>query len=395
MSPTFPEWLNLVLRWAHVVAAIMWIGDSFLFMWLDSSLEKPARPREGEVVGELWMTHSGGFYEVVKHRALAHLPPRLHWFEWQSYTTWITGVLLLLVVFGLGGRVMLLDPASPLSHGEGMLIVLGVLGAGVLGYDLLCRIPLLRDGRVMGVVGLALITALTWALTRVFLPRAAFLLIGAMLGSIMTANVFFGIIPAQRHMVEATRAGRPVDTSYGARAKQRSIHNHYLTLPVLFTMLSNHFPGLYGHSYAWAVLGLLFVLGAGAKHVMNRGARTHALVYAGTLASLVGVALLTAPPGDPPELHALDGHPPVDQATASAIVQMRCVPCHATHPSNGAFAAPPAGVALEREDLMEAYAERILVRAYLTHTMPLGNLTGITEAERVTLGAWALQQRQR
>lgn len=395
MPAILQEWLNLALRWAHVIAAILWVGDSFFFMWLDAALEQPRRARAGEVAGEAWLTHSGGFYEIVKHRSLGRLPERLHWFMWQSYLTWITGVLLLLVVYGLGGRAMLLSPASTLGHGAALALALGVLGAGVLAYDLLCRVPALRDARVLGAVGLPLIAALAWALGRVFEPRAAFLLVGATLGSVMASNVFFRIIPAQRRMVAATRAGQPVDTAPGVEAKRRSTHNHYLTLPVLATMLSNHFPALYAHPHAWAVLALLTVAGAGVKVMMNRGWRTPALVTAGTLAAGVGLAVLSAPAHDLGDTRALARRAPVELAAARSIVQTRCVTCHAARPDHPAFAAPPNGVVLESVEQMEAYAPRILQRVYVTHTMPLGNLTGMTDEERETLGAWAFQRRAR
>jgi len=391
MNAYLHEWLNLLLRWAHVIAAIMWIGDSFLFMWMDASLRRPARAREGDVAGELWLTHSGGFYEVVKHRTLAGLPERLHWFMWQSYSTWITGVLLLAVTYGLGGRAMLLEPASGLSHGARVGLAYAALAAAVALYEGLCLVPGLR-GAAFGAAGLALVTAAAWGLGQVFSPRAAFLLTGAAVGTIMTANVFFVIIPGQARMLAATREGRPVDASHGAKAKERSTHNHYLTLPVLLVMLSNHFPSLWGAPHPWAVLGLLFVFGAGVKRLMN-GPRTAPWpVAAGTLASLAATIALTLPPGPGPEARALAARPAVDDATARAIVQARCTACHATRPGNEAFAAPPAGVVLESVEQMRAYADRIVFRVVETKTMPLGNLTGMTEEERRTLGAWAWQQ---
>jgi uncharacterized membrane protein len=391
MNTFLHEWLNVVLRWAHVVAAIMWIGDSFLFMWMDSSLEPPGPDRGKDVAGELWMTHSGGFYEVVKHRTLAALPARLWWFKWQSYSTWITGVLLLAVVYGFGGRAMLLDPASPLSSGAAVALLFVSLLAGVGVYEGLCRVPGLRGLR-LGAVGLALIAAAAWGLTHVLAPRAGFLLVGAVLGTIMTANVFLVIIPGQDRMLAATRAGRPVDATHGLRAKERSTHNHYLALPVLVVMLSNHFPSLYAGPHAWAVLALLFVAGAGTKRLMNERGRTPALIVAGTLAGLTGAVTLTLPPALGPEVRALARHAPVEDAAARWIVQTRCVTCHARRPSNEAFTAPPNGVTFESAGEMRAFADRIVYRVVETRTMPLGNLTGITDEERATLGAWAWQQ---
>jgi uncharacterized membrane protein len=295
MNPVVNEWLNLLVRWAHVIAAIMWIGDSFLFMWLDGQLRKTERKLEGDVVGEIWMAHSGGFYEVIKRKSLAELPPVLHWFKWESYTTWITGFLLLIIVYYLGGAAMLVDPGSSLSHLAAVHVSLALILGSVVLYDLICRTPLASDIRVFGVVALGLIVGATYGIGQVFTPRATFLQVGAMIGTIMASNVFFRIIPAQRHMLAATKEGRPVDTSYGARAKKHSTHNHYVTLPVLFTMLSNHFPTLYANAHAWAVLGLLAVAGVGLKYAMNHRVRTHPLLLAGTVAAFAGVAVLTAP----------------------------------------------------------------------------------------------------
>jgi len=390
MSPVVQEWLNLVVRWAHVIAAIMWIGDSFLFMWLDSQLRKPDRELKGEVVGELWMAHSGGFYEVIKRKSLETLPPQLHWFKWESYLTWITGFLLLIIVYYLGGRAMLTEAGSTLSHGAAVGISLGLLAGTVAIYDVLCRTPLVRDNRVFGVVGLALTVGAAYGITQVFSPRAAFLQVGAMLGTLMASNVFFRIIPAQKHMLAATKEGRPVDTSYGARAKARSTHNHYLTLPVLFTMLSNHFPGLYGHPLPWAVLGLLFVAGAGLKYIMNFRRHTHPVVLVGTLAAFAGVFVMTAPKGLAIDPAYAEG-PKVSFATAQMIVQTRCVTCHAQAPTNPSFAAAPSGVMFDSPERIGAYSERIFVRAVQTRTMPLGNMTFMTDDERRLLGAWVAQ----
>lgn len=397
MSAVVQEWLNVMVRWAHVIAAIMWIGDSFLFMWLDSKLRKVERklegpfvPAAGDVVGELYMAHSGGFYEVAKYKSLPGIPKELHFFKWQSYMTWITGFLLLIIVYWAGGRAMLLDTTSTLHPHVARAVSLCTLVGGVSFYALLCRTPLIGNPKAFGVVGLGVVMAAAFGLAHVFTARATFLHIGAMVGTVMASNVFFIIIPAQRHMLAATRAGVPVDTSYGARAKQRSVHNHYATLPVLFTMLSNHFPGLYGHEQSWLVLGLVCVLGAGAKYVMNHGRATHPLVLVGTGLSFSAAAFLTIPQRDD-TLDALASGDKVSFATAQHIITTRCVSCHAVDPANPAFAAPPEGVVLETPAQIAANAERILVRAVQTETMPLGNMTGMTQPERKTLGAWILQ----
>jgi len=393
MAGVVLEWLNLVFRIAHIVAAIMWIGDSFLFMWLDSSLSKPKKEREGDVVGELWMAHSGGFYEVVKRKSLTELPERLFWFKWESYTTWVTGFLLLMIVYWHGGRAMMLEATSQMTQGQAIGLSFGLLVAGVVIYDLLCRTPIIKDNKLFGVVGLILMTALAHWLTTVLTPRAAFLQTGAMLGTIMASNVFFRIIPAQKHMLAATKEGKPVDTSYGVRAKQRSTHNHYLTFPVLFTMLANHFPSLYSHKLSWAILALIFVAAAGTKFIMNFRTKTHPVALIGTLASLGAVAFLTLPPGDSDAVKALASHAKVDITAAREIIQTRCISCHSSKPTDKLWTAAPVGVVLDTPEQMQAYAPRILFRAYDTKSMPLGNQTGMTDEERLVLGAWAYQAR--
>jgi uncharacterized membrane protein len=395
MPAAAQEWLNLIVRWVHVVAAIMWIGDSFLFMWLDSHLSPLSRPYTGDAVGELWMTHSGGFYEVVKRRSLAkdELPPKLYWFKWESYSTWLSGFCLLLIVYHANGASLLVDPrVRALSPGMAAALSLLSLPLAYGLYELLWLTPLARHGKAFGLVGLALIAALAHGYQEIFSARGAFLQVGAVLGTVMAANVFFRIIPAQRHMLAATRAGTPVDTRYGLRAKGRSIQNHYLTLPVLFTMLSNHFPSTYGSAHPWQVLVGLCGFGAGLKYVMNRRAQTPAWAYLGTLAAL-GMALHLSWPVDvAAEAKAkYASAPKVAYAQVDSILQSRCVTCHAAHPQNPGFTAPPLGVELTSPDLVSRHAERVFMRAVATRTMPLGNLTGMTAEERETLGAWFAQ----
>lgn len=389
------EWLNLFVRWVHVIAAIMWVGDSFLFVWLDSHLSAPSRPREGEVVGEVWMTHSGGFYEVIKRKSLAanEVPGQLYWFKWESYTTWLSGFALLCVVYYGSGASYLTDPqVSDLTRTQATAISLGLLPTALVVYELLWKTPLAKDNRAFAVVGLGLVGALAYWLTHSFSGRGAFLQLGATMGTIMAANVFFRIIPAQRHMLAATAAGTPVDTSYGLRAKGRSIHNHYLTLPVLFTMLSNHFSSTYGHQWAWAVVVLLFVFGGSLKYAMNFRAKTHPVVLGSLVVSLGGFLFLTMPTKEGlPGLERFTNAKPVSFATVNAIVQSRCVSCHAATPTTAMFTAPPQGVKLETKEQLAQHAERVYLRAVATKTMPLGNLTGITEGERELLGAWVAQ----
>ena len=388
------EWLHLALRWAHVIAGIMWIGDSFLFMWMDRSLTPPSRPREA-VVGELWLVHSGGFYEVVKRRMLApnELPGTLHWFKWEAYSTWVTGLFLLGIVYYLSGGVYLVDRSvSRIGVGAAVALSLGLLAAGWLIYDALWNSPLGRRPALGALVSFALVVVAAWGLTRVYSGRAAYVQLGAMMGTIMAANVWRVIIPAQSKMLAATRAGEPVDVSHGARAKLRSTHNHYMTLPVLFAMLSNHYPSTYGNRLNWLVLVLLMVVGAVVKYVMNERSRSNRWIALAGAAALVGAVLLTARgvPGAGAAA-ALRSLPPVRFEEVRAIIERRCLTCHAAKPSNPSFPEPPAGVVLEDPRRVRSLAPRILERAVVTKTMPLGNLTGMTEDERARLGAWIAQ----
>jgi uncharacterized membrane protein len=387
------EWLNIAVRWIHVIAAIMWIGDSFLFMWLDSHISAATKQREGDVAGELWMTHSGAFYEVVKRKSLSELPKTLYWFKWESYTTWVTGFLLLAVVYYLGGAAFLIDKAVlDLPAWQAVAISAGMLPVAFLIYDTLWRTPLAKDQRVFAAIWFGLLVALAYVLTHVFSGRAAFLQLGATMGTVMTFNVFFRIIPSQRHMIASTKAGTPVDTSYGIRAKGRSVHNHYMTLPVLFTMLSNHFPSTYSHPQAWLVFALLGVAGVSLKYVMNFRMSSNPAVAIALFASLGTVVYLTMPPG--PDLAAIAKYksaPPVSYSAVSMVLQSRCVTCHSQTPTHPMFPAPPSGVMLDTADRVKLMADRIFIRAVTTQTMPLANLTGMTPAERELIGAWYAQ----
>ena len=394
MPAVVQEWLNLLVRWVHVLAAIMWIGDSFLFMWLDSHLTKPTKQRDGDVQGELWMTHSGGFYEVIKRKSLGkdEMPAVLYWFKWESYTTWITGFLLLIIVYHLNRGALLLEASGGISPLLGIHLSLLLLPAGYLVYEALWATPLSRSQPAFLIIALLAVFGLATGLAQYFSPRAVFLQIGAMFGSVMTANVFFRIIPAQKHMLAMTRAGQPVDTSYGLRAKGRSVQNHYLTLPVLFTMLSNHFPSMYGASSPPLVLVLLFVFGVGLKYFMNKRADTNPAILGGTVLALGAVMFITRPVSQSAgAMDAYKTHAPVSYATVQAVMEARCLNCHAAKPTSPMFAAPPLGILLDSPEAVHKHAERVFVRAVATKTMPLGNMTGMTDEERTFVGAWFAQ----
>lgn len=393
MDPQLVEWLNVVARWIHVIAAIMWVGNSMLFNWLDRNL-RTGDHGEPAKFGETWLLHSGGFYRVEKFRAQAStLPPLLHWFKWQSYTTWISGFTLLILIYFSGRGAYLLDPMkADLTYGEGVALALALLGGGWMFYDLLWRFPA-RNPLLKNLLSLAGLVAITWFAHDQFSGRGAFMMMGALLGTLMAGNVFFHIIPSQKQMVSAIEAGQDQDLSLADRAKQRSIHNNYLTFPVIFTMISNHFGGLYGHSLNWVILLVLFFTSALVRHFMNirfvwrPWRQAIGLTLAGAAALLALILHSGATPSHATSARTADAEP-VAFDRVWPIVQARCAPCHSATPSDPVFAAATGGVHFDEPAQLKAYAERVKVRAVLQQTMPLANKTGITPAERQLLGQW-------
>ena len=371
---------DLVLRMLHVVAGIAWIGASFYFIRLDLGLAPPKDPQEG-IAGEYWGVHGGGFYHSQKYQvAPSKLPEQLHWFKWEAYTTWLSGFALLVVLYWLDADTRLVDPAvADLSAWQAVAISAGGLALGWLVYDAACRF--LRDDRLVAVAVAALVTFSAFAAGELFAPRAAFLQVGAMLGTIMAANVFFVIIPAHWELVRAKQEGREPDPEPGLRAKQRSVHNNYLTLPVVFTMLAGHFPLAFGAGHAWLVLLAIFAIVAAIRHFFNRWhvGRRDWWILGAAAAGAVALAIVLAPEEAPAD------HEPVSDAAAQAVVSARCVECHAG-------VSAPLGVQLDSLAGMRKYAAEIQ-RQVSANAMPPGNATGITTAERETLVAWAAAAR--
>lgn len=387
MDPALIDWFSLFIRWFHVIAGIMWIGSSLFFHWLDMSLEKPKDPVEG-LEGSLWMVHSGGFYDVKKKHLQPHeLPPVLHWFRFEALFTLISGLVLLVLVYYLGGGAYLLDRSvSALTVGQAGALTVGVLVGGWFVYDRLCLSPLGRHPAVLGAVCYALVVGVAYTFTHLLSGRAAFLHVGALLGTCMVTNVWVRILPAQNELLAATRAGRKQDPGPGIRAKTRSRHNHYMTYPIVFIMISTHYPQTYGTKWAWVVLALLFAVGAIAKYLVNL-AETAPRWFGGVtvlaLAAITGLYALTAAPA--PAAAAVGE---VHWADVAPIFAARCTPCHAAHPTDDVFTAPPSGVELDTPDKVRAMAPRIRERAVTLATMPLGNKTGMTPDERARIGAW-------
>jgi len=382
------DWANLLVRWAHFIAGIAWIGSSFYFIWLDRALRSPARPRPG-VEGELWMVHSGGFYQTEKRRpGPGEIPPVLHWFKWEALVTWVSGIALLVLIYYLSDAY-LLDPAvSSIGRGTATALGIALLVAGWMVYDLLWRSPLAARGAggIAVTISLALLATVTIAACRVLSGRAAYMHIGALLGTLMVANVWMRILPAQQAMIDATKAGRQPDFTLGEGAKRRSVHNSYMTFPLLFIMLSNHYPATYASGVNWLVLLLLFVAGAAARHAMighGASARWALVPAAGALA---GAMFFSAPTGAATPLNTAAAAPSF--ASVRTVVVQRCLPCHSQFPSDPTFGPTPAGVAFDTPESIARLAERIRVRAVETRTMPLGNKTGMTAEERDVLARW-------
>jgi uncharacterized membrane protein len=396
MSAHVLELLDLTFRWVHVIAGIMWIGNSLLFNWLDRSL-RPASRGAPELYGDIWLLHSGAFYFVEKTSLAGQPMPRpLHWFKWQAYTTWLSGVALLLVVYYLGGRALLTDPSkAALGSDAAVAIGLASIVVGWLAYDLLWRFVAPRSEAVAGGLSIAALIAVVVALTSVLSGRAAFLHVGALLATIMAGNVAMTIMPSQRVLVDAVAAGRPPDPAVAAAAKTRSIHNNYLTFPVIALMVSNHFPGLYGDPRNWLLLLLLIAVGASVRHIMNIRFTYGAWVPALGLTLAAGFALLfilgrqpSESSGAAPGAAANDIPAQVTFADARSIVDRRCTACHSATPAIPEFGPTPGGVSFDDPARIQALAARIRGRAVETRTMPLGNRTRMTDRERALLARW-------
>jgi uncharacterized membrane protein len=389
LDPYVTDWLNLLTRWLHVIAGIVWIGSSFYFIALDNHLRPPQdeREREAGIGGETWEIHGGGFYNIKKYLVAPRvLPETLHWFKWEAYTTWLSGFALMVVLYYLNADTYLIDKSvADLSTGEAVAISIGLLAAAWLVYDALCRLLGSRPFLLAAVL-LVLITLSAWGIGHLFSARAMYLQVGAMLGTMMVGNVFFVIIPAHWELVRAKQAGREPDPAANARGKLRSVHNNYLTLPVVFTMLSNHFPFTYGHSYSWLILVVLLVIGAWVRHFFNLRhlGRTVWWIPVSAVIAIAVLAILIRP-----QSQSTAGTSAVQFAHVARIVDQRCAACHSAHPTRVDVA--PRGIKLDTPQEIKVQAAAIAQQAVQTQAMPLGNVTGMTRAERDLLGRWIAQ----
>nr|WP_218179282.1 urate hydroxylase PuuD [Pseudomonas gingeri] len=444
------EWLNLSVRWIHMITGVAWIGASFYFVWLENNLNR-VNPKDG-LAGDLWAIHGGGIYHLEKYKlAPPTMPDNLHWFKWEAYFTWMSGIALLCVVFYSNPVLYLVAPGSGLSGPEGVAIGIGALIAGWFVYDFLCDSALGKRPALLGFILFVLLIAAAYGFSKVFSGRGAYLHVGAIIGTIMVGNVFRIIMPAQRALVAAIAENRTPDPALPAKGLLRSRHNNYFTLPVLFIMISNHFPSTYGSQYNWLILAGIAVLAVLVRHYFNTRHNSHKFAWTLPVAALgmICLAYVTGPTSAPsapqvakapakieyqplPET-ALGGKPaqaaPVAPAAASAepepapvaapatavapapvaaaaptasaadvsfdkvhsVIQERCAVCHSAQPTSPLFSSAPAGVIFDTPEQIQLLAPRIQAQAITTQIMPLGNITQMTQQERDLIGAWINQ----
>ena len=396
----FWDWLSFAVRWLHVITGIAWIGSSFYFVALDLGLrQRPGLP--AGAFGEEWQVHGGGFYHIQKYLvAPAEMPEHLTWFKWESYATWLSGFAMLCVVYYAGADLFLIDPnVLNISAPVGILLSLATIGVGWIVYDLLCRSPLGKSDTGLMLVLYCVLVFIAWGLTHLFTGRAAFLHLGAITATIMSANVFMIIIPNQKIVVADLIAGRKPDPKYGKIAKQRSLHNNYLTLPVLFLMLSNHYPLAFGTQFNWVIASLVFIIGVLIRHYFNtvhaRKGNPHWTWLGAAVLFMIIIWLSTVP-------KVLTGEPKTSAASAAAQVYIasahfpavrdtvlgRCSMCHTEEPVYEGIYHAPKGVLLDTDERIAEHAREIYIQAGRAHAMPPANVTQITDQERALLVAW-------
>ncbi|QTS84795.1 urate hydroxylase PuuD [Ectopseudomonas khazarica] len=423
MEAHFTEWLNLGVRWIHMITGIAWIGASFYFVWLENNLNR-SNPREG-LSGDLWAIHGGGIYHLEKYKlAPPKMPENLHWFKWEAYFTWLSGVALLLVVYYLNPSLYLVKPGVDLAPAAAIAIGLGSMAASYLIYHVLCDSPLGKRPALLGAVLFVLIIAAAYGFSQIFSGRAAYIHVGAIIGTIMVGNVFFTIMPAQRALVKAIETNTTPDPLLPAKGLLRSRHNNYFTLPVLFIMISNHFPSTYGSQYNWLILAGIAILAVLVRHYFNTRHDSSKYVWTLPAAALgmICLAYVTSPANRAPaaapvaaveqpaasetlskveevvssQPDAQDNPAPATGGAATAadfgkvesVIHERCTVCHSATPSSPMFSAAPAGLMLDTPEQMQAQAAKIHAQSVASQIMPLGNITQMTQDERDLIGNW-------
>ena len=397
MESYIMDWLEMLFRWIHVIAGIAWIGASFYFIWLDNHLESPPQWKSDKgIKGDLWAIHGGGIYEVAKYQlAPEKMPETLHWFKWEAYTTWLTGVILLILMFYLGADAYLIDPrVADLTPVQATCIGIGLIIFGWVVYESLCAIPILaRNNYLLSFFLLLMVMGLSYTFTHLFSGRGAFIHVGAVIGTIMAGNVFRVIIPSQKALVSAIESGQAPLASWGQKAKLRSTHNNYFTLPLVFIMISNHYPMTYSGENSWLVLIAIIGITAFARHYFNlrhRGINQPLILVVSFFAAIL-LAWFIAPTPPSSENAITQEASEVKQINVSqvqSILKERCASCHSRAPTDDVFIVSPAGVMLESLSDMQRWANRIKARSVDTHNMPFLNKTGMTPEERLLVGHW-------
>lgn len=411
MDANIHDWLNLIVRWIHVIFGIMWIGSSIFFNWLDSSFEPLKGEKEEGTVGEVWMVHGGGFYHVKKkYLKPSEIPENLYWFKWEAGFTWISGISLLAIVYYLNGGVYLIDPdVSSLSSGQATAVGIGLLIGAWAIYDTVWNSKLSKNPAPLAVICFLAVIGVAYGLSHLFSARAAYIHVGAMLGTLMAGNVWMRILPAQTIMLKAVKSGEPLDPTPGLKAKMRSKHNNYMTYPVIFIMISNHFPNTYAHHLNWLILGILIIASVTIKHFLNISEHFKfwfpRALGVGVVALMALFFVSSVPKSEPVAAQSEvktsteqtqtlvhnDGdndHDDIKFIQAREVITKRCLACHSSKPTDDMFKAAPAGVMFDTPEQIKLKAEKIKLMAVTTKAMPLANKTKITEEERMLLSKW-------
>ena len=413
------DWISLFVRWFHVIAGVAWIGASFYFIWLDNNLRTPPKWKQDKgIKGDLWAIHGGGFYEVAKYAyGPEKMPETLHWFKWEAYTTWLSGFALLIIVYYFGASAYLIDPSvNAMSPGTAVSLGLGLIFGGLALYEFSCRSPLAKYPLAFGIGLVALVCIVSYLSTQWFSGRGAYIHVGALIGTIMAGNVFFNIMPNQRKMVAAVADKKDIDPNWGASAKLRSVHNNYFTLPLLFIMISNHYPMTYQHPQNWLVLIAIMATAAWIRHFFNLrhvGTTKPGILVSGAVAMLA-IALWVSWPQSPSHT-SNEGHEDVslvdevgkkvtaNNAVAQAssevsnervvsLITTHCVGCHSRTPTDDIFKVAPLGVVLDTWEDIERFAPQVVRRTSVTKDMPFLNKTKMTDEERQEIARWFAQR---
>ncbi len=391
MEAHIVEWLNLSVRWIHMITGIAWIGASFYFIFLENNLNRIKNLRP-ELAGNLWAVHGGGFYYLEKYKhSPKTIPKDLHWFKWEAYFTGLSGFTLLCIVYYYNANAYMIDPSvMALSSVQAIAIGIGSIVVSWTIYDQMCKSPLVKQQKLFALIGFLLLMGLSYGLTQLLSARAAYIHVGAVIGIIMVLNVFFVIIPSQKIMVNAALKGEIADASYGANALRRSIHNNYMTLPVLFIMISNHFPSTFGHKNAWLVLAGLVLVGVSVRHWFNlRGKKINNYWLLPLAIILLIVLVIYTKPSN--TKNTQQNTQSISDMQVMKIIDKHCISCHAAKPSSPIFAQAPKGLMFDNLDTIKHNGEKIKAQAVNAQIMPLANTTNMTQDERAVLGAW-LQQ---